>query len=52
MIEIMAVYILMAIAISTLAIYEDKISKGYKPNARDGDKDGFIQDGTRWQRKA
>jgi hypothetical protein len=24
---------------------------GYKKNARDGDKDGIVQEGTRWERK-
>lgn len=24
---------------------------GYNPDARDGDKDGIVQDGTRWERK-
>jgi hypothetical protein len=24
---------------------------GYKENARDGDKDGIVQEGTRWERK-
>jgi hypothetical protein len=24
---------------------------GYNPDARDGDKDGIVQEGTRWERK-
>jgi hypothetical protein len=28
------------------------ILKGYNPNARDGDKDGLVQEGTRWERRA
>jgi hypothetical protein len=31
---------------------DDLKSKGYKFNPVDGDKDGLIQDGTRWQRSA
>lgn len=45
-------FICMVGFITYFAINEDKISKGYKPDAKDGDKDGFIQDGTKWQRKA
>jgi hypothetical protein len=37
--------------IAYFAIKQDKIMKGFKPNAKDGDKDGLVQDGTRWQRK-
>jgi len=52
MIEIIAVYLVMSILISLVSIREDMISKGYNPNARDGDKDGLVQEGTRWERKA
>jgi uncharacterized membrane-anchored protein len=41
----------MAVVISFITIRDDMISKGYKPNARDGDNDGIIQDGTKWERK-
>ena len=51
MIEVVAVYLAMAVFISYCAIKEDKISKGYKTKARDGDKDGILQEGTRWERK-
>jgi hypothetical protein len=51
MIEIIAVYLVMSILISLVSIREDMISKGYNPNARDGDKDGLVQEGTRWERK-
>ena len=47
---ILLIVLLLAIAISAVAIYEDKLSKGYKPDARDGDGDGIIQEGTRWER--
>jgi hypothetical protein len=45
------VVILMIIVISIIAIHEDRISKGYKSNAKDGDGDGLVQDGTKWERK-
>jgi hypothetical protein len=45
------VVILMIIVISIIAISEDRINKGYKPNAKDGDGDGLVQDGTKWERK-
>ena len=48
-------WLAMSIAIGYIAIKEDrllkKITAGYKPNARDGDKDGLVQEGTRWERK-
>lgn len=56
MIETTLVYIAMGIAISYLETKQDilnkKISQGYNPNARDGDKDGLVQEGTRWERRA
>jgi hypothetical protein len=52
LIEVLAVYLGMSIAIAYFAIKDDKILKGYNPNARDGDKDGILQEGTRWERKA
>jgi hypothetical protein len=42
----------MAVVISWIAIQEDRKNKGFKPDAYDGDGDGFIQDGTKWERKA
>jgi hypothetical protein len=36
--------------IEEVAIKEDKVKEGFKPNARDGDNDGFVQDGTEFQR--
>ena len=51
MIEVVAVYLGMAVFISYYAIKDDKISKGYNPNAKDGDKDGILQEGTRWERR-
>ena len=53
--EALLVYLGMAIAISVIAIREDRLQKkiadGFKPNAKDGDKDGLVQDGTKWARK-
>jgi hypothetical protein len=31
---------------------QDLIWFGYKENARDGDGDGIVQEGTKWERKA
>lgn len=56
MIEALLVYLGLAVCISIIAIQEDrhdkKIADGYNPDARDGDGDGLIQDGTKWERKA
>ena len=29
---------------------EEKIADGYNPDARDGDEDGIVQEGTKWER--
>jgi hypothetical protein len=54
--EPLLVYLGMAIAISIVTIREDrlqkKIANGFNPNAKDGDKDGLVQEGTKWERKA
>ena len=49
--EVVLVYLAMAIAISWVAIKEDRLQKGFKFDATDGDGDGLIQDGTKWERK-
>ena len=53
--EAILVYLVLSIAISVIAIQEDRLQKkiadGFNPNARDGDKDGLIQEGTKWERK-
>jgi hypothetical protein len=53
--EALLVYLGMALGISWIAIKEDrlqkKISDGFKPNAKDGDGDGLVQEGTKWERK-
>jgi hypothetical protein len=54
--EALLVYIGLALIISIITIKEDrlnkKISQGFNPNAVDRDKDGIIQEGTKWERKA
>ncbi len=45
------VVIAMVVVISIIALREEKIHKGYKPKAKDGDGDGLVQDGTKWERK-
>lgn len=53
--EPLLVYLVLGIVISIITIKEDllqkKISNGFNPNAKDGDNDGLVQDGTKWQRK-
>jgi hypothetical protein len=53
--EPVLVYVALAIVISWITIKEDRLQKkiadGFDPNAKDGDKDGLIQDGTKWERK-
>jgi hypothetical protein len=50
--EAVLVYLAMALAISWITIQEDRSQKGFKANATDGDGDGWIQEGTKWERKA
>jgi hypothetical protein len=50
-IEVALVYALMVVAISYITIKEDRVQKGFKANAKDGDGDGWIQEGTKWERK-
>ena len=45
------VVIAMVVVISIISIRQERINKGYKPNAKDGDGDGLVQDGTKWERK-
>jgi hypothetical protein len=49
--EAVFVYLALAVVISWVTIKEDRLQKGFKPNAKDGDGDGLIQDGTKWERK-
>lgn len=50
--EAVLVYLAMAVGISWIAIKEDRAQKGFKADAYDGDGDGLVQDGTKWERKA
>ena len=54
--EALLVYAFMALVISIMVIKEDrlnkKIAEGFNPNAKDGDGDGLVQEGTKWERKA
>ena len=36
--------------LSTEQTLEQKIADGYNPDARDGDEDGIVQEGTKWER--
>jgi hypothetical protein len=49
--EPVLVYLAMALAIAWITIQEDRSQKGFKANAKDGDGDGWIQEGTKWERK-
>jgi hypothetical protein len=49
---VLAVLLLMSSVIGYVAWQEDKTIKGFKKIAKDGDADGLVQDGTRWERKA
>jgi len=55
MIEVVLVYLAMSLAISIITIKEDRLNKkianGFNPKAVDRDKDGIIQEGTKWERK-
>jgi hypothetical protein len=54
-VEVLLVYLILAIGMSWVSIKEDRLQKkiadGFKPNAKDGDGDGWIQEGTKWERK-
>jgi hypothetical protein len=54
MIKVILVYVFMAIAFAYMEIKQDllnkKIANGYNPNAKDADKDGIVQEGTKWER--
>lgn len=53
--EPILVYVGLAIVISIITIREDRLQKkiedGFNPNAKDGDNDGLIQEGTKWERR-
>jgi hypothetical protein len=48
---ILFIMIPLAVAIAIIALRQEKIYKGFKPSAKDGDGDGLVQDGTKWERK-
>jgi hypothetical protein len=54
--EPLLVYLGLALVISIITIKEDrlnkKIAEGFNPYAVDRDKDGIVQEGTKWERKA
>ena len=41
-----------AVGIAAVALREDKIFKGFNPEAVDRDADGLLQEGTKWERPA
>ena len=53
--EALLVYVGLALVISIIVIKEDrlqkKIANGFNPDAKDGDKDGLVQEGTKFERK-
>ena len=53
--EPIIVYLCLALVISWITIKEDRLQKkiadGFNPNAKDGDKDGLVQESTKWERK-
>jgi len=49
--EAILVYVCMAMAIAVIALIDDLKQKGYNPKSVDRDHDGFIQEGTRFERK-
>jgi hypothetical protein len=53
--EPLFVYLALALIISIITIKEDrlnkKITQGFNPNAVDRDKDGIVQEGTKFERK-
>ena len=47
---VLLIVFLLAVAITALAIRQEKILKGYNPDAIDADADGWVQEGTKWER--
>lgn len=47
---LLLVLFVVAVGIAAIALKEDKIFKGYNPEAVDRDGDGWIQEGTKWER--
>jgi hypothetical protein len=55
-VEALLVYVGLALVISVMTIRDDrlekKIAQGFKVNSVDRDKDGLVQEGTKFERKA
>ena len=47
---LLLVLFLLGVAIAAIALNEDKMFKGYNPDAVDRDGDGWVQEGTEWER--
>lgn len=57
MIEVIAILVAVGLGVTLFAIADDKrfklqekINDGYNPFALDGDDDGLVQEGTKWER--
>jgi hypothetical protein len=47
---VLLVVVTLGAVVAALAIREDKLFKGYNPDAVDRDKDGWVQEGTKFER--
>jgi hypothetical protein len=50
--EAIYIYLLMAVAITLIETFDSLRDQGYNPSAVDRDKDGWIQEGTKWERRS
>jgi hypothetical protein len=50
--EAIIVYMGIAMAITLIETFDSLKNQGYNPSAVDRDKDGWIQEGTKWERRA
>lgn len=50
--EAIIVYIGIAMAITLIETFDSLRDQGYNPSAVDRDKDGLIQEGTKWERRS
>ncbi len=50
--EAIIVYMGIAMAITLIETFDSLKNQGYDPSAVDRDKDGWIQEGTKWERRA
>ena len=51
MMELFIGILVLCVVIAVISVYDDMTLKGFKLDAKDGDKDGKVQEGTRWERK-